>query len=83
MRVDQFFEKECSCAERGANIGVKGLMDPCLQACMAENTDHHSLFLGYGSLVGVLIVVHVAVLGFWFLQLARGAPPAHKDKKEQ
>lgn len=43
----------------------------------------HSTFLGYGGLVGVLIAIHLAVLFFWFYQLAKGSPATPTSKKEE
>lgn len=42
-----------------------------------------SKFLGYGALVGGLIAIHLAVLFFWFYQLAKGTPAQSDSKKEQ
>lgn len=36
------------------------------------------VFLGYGSIVGFLIAVHVVAFLFWLYMLARGARPAKK-----
>ena len=49
---------------------------------MALNPEHQSSFLGYGSLVGALIIAHVLVLGFWFVQLAKGTPSVPQESKK-
>lgn len=43
----------------------------------------HSTFQGYGALVGLLVAAHIAVLFFWFYQLAKGTPAPTEPKKEQ